>query len=224
MLTEIHHSTNRQLLFSFPEGSGDLADQRYALGLTICDNPVCDCSSLYFTLSPWRSAPDDDPDADSDADPDADPDADLDSDSDSDSVEHSEQPVKFAIDINSRELDIQNSPQAEARSIGTTFVETLSEEDWSLLTQAFYQYKRKATDETPDDDIKAEFPADEIERDSTMISFRSILPYAESKILDQDDQRFLVDDLYCVKAKCNCTDIVVRLLDTAMNVDTDERI
>jgi hypothetical protein len=102
-------------------------------------------------------------------------------------------------------------------------VRALSDRDWRLLAEIFYSYKRQITDETPDDKIDAPFPADDIEQRSAMVNFHGILPYAEVRILNIEDRRFQLDEFYCVKSNCTCTDVAVGLLDLSAPHDAADR-
>ena len=91
------------------------------------------------------------------------------------------------------------------------------------MTEIFYSHKRQVTDETPDEEIDAPFPADDIEQHAAMVSFHGILPYAEAKVLNIEDRRFQLDELYCVKSDCTCTDVGVGLLDLSAPQDAADR-
>ncbi|NEX21719.1 hypothetical protein G3480_15605 [Thiorhodococcus mannitoliphagus] len=169
MLTEINTPKDNRIVFAFPPDSGELAGQRYHLGLRFCDNPACRCGVIHVGLSPESS----------------------DLGADSDQAEPLPPSVEFGIDVHRRELDAQGSRQRGVKQqLGTAFVGALSTEDWTSLRRIFYAYKRKVTDETPDDEIEATFDADDIERASTMVSLQEVLPYAERKVVDIEGRRF----------------------------------
>ena len=163
-----------------------LSGEQYSLGFGFCDNPACRCGTMYVSLLTDRE--------------------DL----------ESRPSFEFSVDLLSNALDADNKkrPAAE-QEIGEAFVRELSEENWQLLNQIFYSHKRKVTEETPDDKIDAHFPMDEIEKNSTMVRFHEILPYAEYLTLNIEDRQFYLDESYCVRVNCHCTDVVVNLLDSS---------
>jgi hypothetical protein len=129
--------------------------------------------------------------------------------------------VEFSVDVIERELDISRSnANRYNQNFGSAFVDHLRDEDWALLTALFHDYKRKRTDEVPDEELDTEFPAEEIEYSSAMIGFHEILPYAVGEILHNGDRRFLLDEQYCVRTGCNCSDVAVSLLDLGQRRET----
>jgi SEC-C motif len=202
MLTEIKTPGGSQYAFTFPSGSEsrELAGKQYRLGFGFCDNPACRCGVVSVRLFP------DEPGTAS---------------------EYTETRIplfEMNVDVLKQKLDtgLQKRSVSE-KNIGATFVRALSGRDWRLLTEIFYYHKRRVTDETPDEKIDAPFPADDIEQHSAMVSFHGILPYAEAKIVDIEDRRFQLDELYCVKSGCTCTDVAVGLLDFSALHDAHDR-
>ena len=202
MLTEIKTPSGHQFAFTFPSGSEsrELAGKQYRLGFGFCDNPVCRCGVVTVRLLPDEPG------------------------SAAEYTETRDPLFEMRVDVLKQKLEtgIQKRSGAE-QDIGATFVRALSGRDWQLLTKIFYSYKRRVTDETPDEDIDAPFPADEIEQHSAMVSFHGILPYAEVKILNIQDWRFQLDEHYCVKSDCTCTDVAVGLLDLSATPDAAVR-
>lgn len=203
MLTEIKTPSGSQYAFTFPSESdfGELAGKQYRLGLGICDDPACRCSVVSVGLLP------DEPGSVS-------------------KYTGTHTPLfEMRVDVLKQTLDAGIKKRSVSEQhIGDTFVRALSGRDWQILAAIFYSRKRQITDETPDEEINAPFPADDIEQHSSMVRFHGILPYAEVQILDIEDRRFQLDDLYCVKADCTCTDVAVGLRDLSAPHDAADRL
>ncbi|MCP3893574.1 MAG: hypothetical protein GY706_02960 [Bacteroides sp.] len=50
-----------------------------------------------------------------------------------------------------------------------------------------------------------------------MVGFHEILPYAEDQVLEVEGRDYLLDEQYCVKPACNCSEVAVSLLDSSGN-------
>ena len=196
MLTEIKTASGAQYAFTFPAGSGERAGEQYRLGLRFCDNPVCRCGIVTVRLLP------DEPGSVTEY-----------------TAAHTPS-CEAILDLFKQKLDTGNQPgSVSQQAAGAALVRALSEQDWQLLSRIFYAYKRQITDDTPDDRIEASFPVADIVQDSAMVSFHGILPYADYTTLQIDDRHFQLDELYCVKSDCACTDVAVGLLDLSAQQD-----
>jgi hypothetical protein len=182
MLEKIKTAERSKIEFTFP--SGEHAGERYGVELGFCPNPVCRCGTVSIRAKPDQST-----------------------------SEAFVPSFEFSVDVIKKELDTSRGNASKYnRNFGSAFVDHLKDEDWALLIALFYDYKRKITDEVSDEELDAQFPADEIEYSSAMIGFNEILPYAEDKTLHIGDRRFLLDEQYCVRPGCNCSDVAVSLL------------
>jgi len=130
---------------------------------------------------------------------------------------------KFSVDVIKKELDTSGgNASTYNRNFARAFVDHLKDEDWVLLAELFYSYKRQITDEAPDEELDTQFPTDEIEYSSAMVGFNEILPYAEHATLQIEDRSFLLDEQYCVRPACNCSDVAVSLLDPGEKRETSQ--
>ncbi|HSO84675.1 SEC-C metal-binding domain-containing protein [Thiocapsa sp.] len=174
--------------YRFTCSSGDHADEQYELRLSVCPNPVCRCGSISIQMT-------------SDA-----------------STDHgvSLPPATFLIDVMNGCLDTTGDKTMQAeQALGELFVDRLSDEDWASLRGIFFSVKRFLTENAADEDLDVYFPVSEIDRDSLMVDFHQILPYAETKLVEACDKRFALMEHYCVKPGCSCSDVFV----TLMNAD-----
>ena len=144
MLKNIETQTGSKFEFTFP--SGEHAGEHYSVGLGFCPNPVCQCGVISMSTL---------------ADETGNPDTTVPS-------------LEFSVDVLEKDLDTYNKAASRYnRNFGKAFVHYLTDEDWLLLTDALHSYKRQILDETPDEELDTQFPADEIELSGTMVGFNS---------------------------------------------------
>ncbi len=170
MLEQIETQIGSKFEFTF--SSGEHAGEHYSVELGFCPNPVCQCGIISMSVLV-------------------------------DGTENSETTVpslEFSVDVLKKDLDTYNEDASRYnRNFGKAFVHYLTDEDWLLLTDVLHSYKRQISDETPDEELDTQFPADEIERSGTMVGYNEILPYAEYKVLEIEDRDYILDGQYCVK-------------------------
>jgi hypothetical protein len=195
MLELTESNTPSQIRVEFPGGAH--AGESYAARLSCCDNPICTCTRLHFDL--FR---------------------DLEGEGESSLPEY-----RFEVDIRTKAANSTAESSNECdRNMSRAIVEQLTEDDWHLLWKLYYRQKRKATDATPDRELKTHFPAAEIEGSGLMVAFHDILPFGASLIADIDGQHILLGDQYCVRPGCACTDAMVLLFETeGSRQDTNEQ-
>lgn len=109
---------------------------------------------------------------------------------------------KFAVDVFKKKVD-------NGGGFTNYFIKDLSKDDWDTLRTIYWEYKRLRTETCPIEEIDAVFPMEEIEKSDIMVGFYEILPYAESLVLEVGDERFFVDDQYCLKSSCPCTNVAL---------------
>ncbi|ETR69596.1 MAG: SEC-C motif domain protein [Candidatus Magnetoglobus multicellularis str. Araruama] len=72
--------------------------------------------------------------------------------------------------------------------------------------------KQHIIESTPIQQVDASFPEKKIERDSLMIGFHQIFPYAENLIIHANDILYYLDDQYCLASTCSCTHTILTFL------------
>ncbi|WP_340124326.1 SEC-C metal-binding domain-containing protein [Methylobacter svalbardensis] len=85
----------------------------------------------------------------------------------------------------------------------------LDESDFKVLNSIYWSHKRSGCETADYSQLKVEFPKDEIEREGIMITYNQVLPYADTFNFRLDGKRYAVEDNYCVKNKCHCTEAVL---------------
>jgi len=165
---------------------GAHAGEQYDADYSFCPNPVCTCGYLELTLS--RDA--------------------------TESGEARSPEFRFEVDILTQDLVSSGRGASEYdRNMAKAFIEQMTEADWQMLWGLYAGYKRKITQETPDTELKTRFPVAEIEESSFTVGFHEILPFGEDITLEMDGRSFLLDDQYCVRAQCGCTDCFITLIE-----------
>jgi hypothetical protein len=112
---------------------------------------------------------------------------------------------KFGVDVFKEKVN-------SGGGLANYFIKGLSKDDWDSLRGLYYKYKRLITETCSIEEIDACFPMEEIEKLGIMVGFYEILPYAEDLILEVGDERFLIDDQYCLRDSCPCTDAVLNFI------------
>jgi hypothetical protein len=183
MLELTNQNTPSQIRVEFPAGAH--AGECYNAHLSFCPNPICTCASLELAL--FR-----DPAGER---------------------ETSTPEFRFEVDVIKKALYSAAEDAGKYDCVmGQAFVEQLTEDDWQLLWEQYYGYKRKITEETPGAELDTYFPADEIEDSGLMVGFHDILPFGEGLAMEMEGRRILLEDQYCVRPGCSCTDSFVELI------------
>ncbi len=152
----------------------------------ICENPVCHCDDLFLIIA-------------------GDP-----------PVEQDNAPpfYSFGIDVDKKKAipyrTGEEDPHYDAH-FAKTFVNDLTDENWSELLEYYYNYKKRITKKTPLDKIELEFPWKEIE-EGAMIGYHETFPWAESIYMEVDKRRYMLDDQYCLASNCKCKEAVLVFL------------
>jgi hypothetical protein len=184
MITLERAETNNNFLVTILDKEGP---KKFECRLDICENPACSCSSVGFNLYPVVSSglkPDDEDKA-----------------------------VLFYIDIYKRVIDKKKEPLSKKnRYYADIFISHLREEDWKKLTQEFYIYKTRLTDTADLNSAIFIFPIEQIESNGLMIGYKEILPFGGDLFFYLDDLKIVVDDQYCVRSDCSCTDTCLALI------------
>ena len=155
----------------------------------MCNNPVCRCRDVTLSVFDPSVAPE--------------------------VMDDTEPLAHVSVDIITREIS-RKHPFSEA---GKNLIPVLNEDDWVLLQQVFFSYKREITD-AGDFQIKDfYFPTDEIEDTAVHVAYRDILPYGEQLIAQFGDDNFLADDTYCIRNGCDCKEGAISFISAKSGVE-----
>ena len=92
------------------------------------------------------------------------------------------------------------------------FVKNLSRDDWDYLGSYYLTIKRRTTERIDPKTAQVEFPGVAIETTGEYVAYGEILPYGDQLMVSADGEDFLIDDQYCVRAGCACTEAVVTFI------------
>jgi len=168
--------------------SGEHAGERYRLELGFCPNPVCRCGAISVRAEREGL----------------------------DKADNRALVPAFEFSVDIFEKGLGASPGSMTKydqNFGDAFVDHLTEQDWGLLTDSLRSFKLTRMNEVRDEELRTQFFADQIEENAAMVGFHDILPYAEENAIEIDNRGFVLDEQYCVKPGCNCSDVAVSLLD-----------
>ena len=159
-------------------------EQPYQVGLSFCENPCCSCGTVGLVCLP----------------------------SEGEVPANKQSELFFQVDVNRKELLPANEEVSNySQELGQSVVSQFCPEDWGLLSDYCTEFKRQVTESTPDEEIDAYFPEENIEQDGAMVGIMEILPHVEYRTIELDGKSFLLDELYCVRTGCNCTRVSMGL-------------
>jgi len=159
--------------------NGDITEH-YECSFRSCDNPVCNCGTVYLSLFPLKHE-----------------------DKDNLIV-----PYRVDIDIIDRKLihtDEVKIPE-ENLKFANLLISKLDDADFHFLWEFYYTYKNKKTAEATIDSIDAHFDFREIEENSLMVEYNDVLPFGDHLLVTINDENLIIFDQYCVLPECSCTE------------------
>jgi len=165
---------------------GKRQGERYLIHCLVCDNPICPCDNVEVLFFP----------------------------PDNPTAEPADRPPNVRLDVRTGKLDRKPSSKAD-KEFTKEFMADLSREDWRLLQDIFYNEKLYWTEEADLTQLEADFPEKEIEKKSVMIPYREIIPHDQKITITVGERIFQVEDLYCVRSQCPCTNVHVLFLSGA---------
>jgi hypothetical protein len=167
--------------------------ETYECTLSFCQNPTCTCGIITLDIVPVQ---------------------------DKECAEETEA-LSFDIDLYKKSLveDKKINVRQKELELARRFIDQLEEEDFYLMYQIYYGYKHKITEESPPDGIDVNFAYDEVE-DGLMFSYNEILPYGDTLQVTLNGMSCIIDDHYCLKPNCSCTDAFLNIF----TLDEQEKI
>lgn len=176
--------------------SGEYKGENYIGKYLICTNPVCTCSVIEFEFTRNGQSGED---------------------------LARPQRYQFGIDVRKRELitEGRNKITLLDLNFASSFIKDLNDDDWESLEGLFHGYKILITENTPLEKIDAVFPMKDIEESGSMAGYYEIFPYARQILIDVDNEKYCVDDQYCVATSCRCKDIALTFIPLRKNINED---
>ncbi len=132
----------------------------------------------------------------------------------------------FTLDIINRELEISEKygTTPDSLLLGEIFAKELDEKKWEQLKNEYLSYKIYMTEHTNPKKIDAVFPLEDIEENRITVGYYDILPYGQPIWIEIESINYLVDDHYCVRSHCGCTDCYLVFLPSMSSVSSRDAI
>ncbi len=164
---------------------GEYEGQKWKGTFDICEHPVCNCSGVFLKISGESAAEQ----------------ADL-------------PPVHFlGIDVFEKEaVEPKEKDEFYNADFAKTFADDLTDENLLKLRELFTIFKADIVENAPLENVDVKFPWKKIEKQGNMIGFREIFPWGEMLFVEVDNNRFLLEDQYCLASNCGCTDAVLAFM------------
>ena len=124
--------------------------------------------------------------------------------------ERPDESYKVGFNIETRTL-IERENEAVIDEFANQVFALLDETDFRFLESTYLSHKKYATENADFSHLIIEFPKQEIETKSITIAYHEVLPFAKSFDVTIEGKRYLLEDHFCVKHQCQCTEIVVCL-------------
>jgi len=134
--------------------------------------------------------------------------------------ERSGETHNMGINIKERAL-IERENVSTIDEFSNQVFERLDESDFKVLKNVYWSHKRSGSEMADYSQLKVEFPKEDIEQGGIMIVFNNVLPYANRFDVTLEGRRYALEDNYCVKNKCHCTEAVLCFY-SLLNEDPDE--
>ncbi len=180
MIFEIDPSSKR-LVANIPNGA---ATGHYQCEATVCGNPVCECPTLHVALFPEQGLAD---------------------------VAGTPKRI-VSIDLAKKQIDpaLQKSAPQQQLNFCNAVIEQMDQGDFNLLKRLHFYHKNVITEiELEPSQIEAQFDFDEIESGSVMLPYNNVLPFGDRIILANDGVEHMLIDHYCLRRRCDCTEVCV---------------
>lgn len=160
-------------------------EERYICKLAACRSPFCACTDLTMTLAPCSPS--------------------------SSARWPGPDPIEVTVDPFGRSHEPKASEMADAAAaeFGHAIASALGEEHWDVLRRAFLARKRRAMESLDPDGDPFPFPFDAIEKHGELAPYQQVFPFAKPIFVAHDGIKFLVDDHYCLKPGCDCTEVLL---------------
>lgn len=87
--------------------------------------------------------------------------------------------------------------------------ELLDESDFKVLKDIYVFHKKYGTEKEDYSQLRVEFPKEDIEQKGTLVVYNEVLPYAKIFDITLEGTHYALEENYCVKNKCQCTEFVL---------------
>ena len=129
----------------------------------------------------------------------------------------------FALDVFKQEIQTRDRPVPEAVALGQAVIAEAQPAHWESFRRLFIAAKRRDMRTMDLETIDARLPDEVLAGENTMVDYHGIFPWAESIEFSLGKEAWFVDDQYCVRPGCPCTEAGLTFfrLQTRMNPDPE---
>ncbi len=172
------------LIVSVVRRSGEVEDV-YLTTERICASPFCPCTALTLTLRPISDCA------------------------------RARWGERDAIDVDldpfEQRYDAGRAGRSsrDEREFGRWLALHLQDAHWASLRERFLRGKAEVMRVFDPERGVTAFPFDEIEDDGLMVAYHEVLPFGETIDLGHDGELFRIDDQYCVRSGCTCSNALL---------------
>jgi hypothetical protein len=99
--------------------------------------------------------------------------------------------------------------------------EQLNESDYKVLKELYVFHKKYGTEHYDYSQILVKFPKEDIEQHGAMVTYNEVLPYAKVFDITLEGTHYALEENYCVKNKCSCSEFVLCFY-PILNENTDD--
>jgi len=171
--------------FKFIFEKGEHEGEAYEVLMEVdCKNPVCTCGDVWFFVRSISSK--------------------------------TEMNYSFLLDIENKEIskNIINKLSLIELNFARSFIADLKDQNWQDFYRYFYSYKSELTKNIDNfDDLKIDFPLEDIEYAGLMIGYSDIFPFGKNFSFFYKEKNYVIEDQYCLDIQCNCTHSLLILIE-----------
>ena len=156
--------------------NGTLVEE-YDCSFFACDNPVCSCGTLSIYFSPAKNeCP----------------------------LGHQLSSHTIEIDIVERKLGFKDKKKVSRKDLAFAelVLSQLGEDDFQLLYQRHFEYKKRITENADLESIDAYFDYQKVEQNGLMSAYNEVLPYGDQMQIRIDEKECIVLDQWLFSRIC----------------------
>ncbi len=87
--------------------------------------------------------------------------------------------------------------------------EQMDESDFNTIKEIYVFHKKYGTEHDDYSQILVKFPKEDIEQNGDMVTYNEVLPYAKVFDITLEGTHYALEENYCVKNKCSCSELLL---------------
>ena len=162
------------------------SDSKYITHLRVCENPQCNCGTANIIITEGK--------------------------------ELITEKVKYIIptNVHTKKLDpIKENNYFSSKDtvelLRNHFQENLTEDDWGLLNNLYFEKKLEIIEDVNINAINFEFSDDDMKSESMLFPYAELFG-ASFLYIDIGDETYTFHEFYCKNPKCKCADILIDII------------